>query len=269
MEQNIEIIMTKQEAIKYYANKIIEDSLAECSEFNYCMTIEHYEDNGFIKQNQDLILEELKKDERIADVYIDVKTKTFDMVFWTTYCPWYYEEYDLKLEEQISILEKFIHQLDNIKGYCFILNIPIQKLVTDVLLNVESITKNEEDQAINMLKEFICNTDFFNKYLDKYKLLINKDNAMELQQELQEKLQQLQQQLFNYRKSITKTISKKNLDKMLNILDTDKNFPDELLGIFIYKDPKSNKYLGIDNRTGDVWIEEFEKEEHAIKFLYE
>lgn len=34
MEQNIEIKMTKQEAIKYYANKIIEDSLAECS-FRY------------------------------------------------------------------------------------------------------------------------------------------------------------------------------------------------------------------------------------------
>lgn len=267
MEQNVEVIMTIQEAIKYYANKIIEDSLAECSECNYCMDIDSYDDNGFIKQHQELILEEIKKDERVADVELD--GHTFDMVFWTDYCPWYYEEYNLKLEEQISILKEFIQQLDNIKEYYFILNIPIQKLITDVLLNVESISKNEVDQAINMLKEFICNTDFFNKYLYKYKVIVNKDNALELQQELQEKLQQLQQQLFKYRKSITKIISKKDLDKMLNILGTDKNFPDELIGIFIYKAPKGNKYLGVDNRTGDVWIEEFEKEEHAIKFLYE
>ena len=37
MEQYIQVTMTKQEAIKYYANKIIEDSLSECSECNYCM----------------------------------------------------------------------------------------------------------------------------------------------------------------------------------------------------------------------------------------
>ena len=269
MEQNITVTMTKQEAIKYYANKIIEDSLADCSEFNYCMDIEYYEDKGFVKENQNSILEELKKDERIADVCIDARTKTFDMVFWTTYCPWYYEEYDLKLEEQISILKEFIQQLDNIKGYCFILNILIQQLITDVLLNVESISKKEEDDAINMLKRFIAETNFYNKYLDKYKLVINKDNVLELQKELQEKLQQLQQQLFKYRKSITRIISKKDLDRMLNILDTDKNFPDELIGTFIYKDPETNKYLGVDNRTGDVWIEEFKKEEHAIRFLYE
>ena len=249
MEQYIQVTMTKQEAIRYYANKIIEDSLSDCSEFNYCMDIEYYKDNGFVKQNKNLILEELKKDERIADVCIDVSTETFDMVFWTTYCPWYYEEYDLSLEEQISILEEFIQQLDNIKGYCFILNVSIQQLITDVLLNVKNISKNEEDHAINMLKRFIAETNFYNKYLDKYRLVINKDNVLELQQELQERLQQLQQQLFEYRKSITKIISKNDLDKMLNIFDTDKNFPDELVGIFIYKDPKCNKYLGVDNRT--------------------
>ena len=49
MQENIEVIMTKSEAVKYYANKIIEDSLEECSEFNYCMSIENY--NEFVKQS--------------------------------------------------------------------------------------------------------------------------------------------------------------------------------------------------------------------------
>lgn len=265
MEQNIKIIMTKSEAVKYYANKIIEDSFEECSEFNYCMSIENY--NEFVKQNLHLILEEIKKDERVADVELD--KDTFDMVFWTSYCPWYYEEYDLKLEDQILILEEFIQQLNNIKGYCFISNIPTQQLITDALEKIECIAKYEEEHAVNMLKRFITETNFYNRYLDKYKLLVNKDNVLELQQELQEKLQQLQEQLFEYRKLITKHITKAEIEKMLNIFDTNKIFPDELVGIFIYKDPKSNKYLGVDNRTGDVWIEEFDKEEHAIKFLYE
>lgn len=74
MEQNVEVIMTIQEAIKYYANKIIEDSLAECSECNYCMDIDSYDDNGFIKQHQELILAEIKKDERVSDVELDGHT---------------------------------------------------------------------------------------------------------------------------------------------------------------------------------------------------
>lgn len=267
MEQNIEIKMTKQEAIKYYANKIIEDSLAECSECNYCMDIDSYDDNGFIKQHQELILEEIKKDERVADVELD--GHTFDMVFWTDYCPYCYEEHKLSKQDQSMILKNFIDQLITIKNNSiFLLNMNIQQIINEMILQNNFKTpllEDEKEQANNMLKEIICNSKFFNKYLDRYKLIVNKQNIQELIDELLVKLQQLDL----YKKDLIKVISKTDIDTMLKIFETNKQYPSEYIGMFRYKDLECNKYLAVDNSSGEMYIDEFDTEEECINYLLE
>lgn len=268
MDQNINVTMTKQEAIKYYANKIVEDSLVECSEFNYCMTIEHYNDDGFVKENQEAILEEIKKDERVADVYIDKSDKpnTFDMVFWTDYCPHYYEEYELPKSTQSMVLRKFIDQLINIKdNSIFLLNATTQNIINDLLKANKfrfPLTDEEKTHANNMLKEYISNTNFFSNYLDKYKVIVNKENIKELIVELQGKLQNLE----IYKKDCIQVLSKEDMDKMFEIFEKDKIFPDKYIGLCMYKD--GDKYLAIDNTSCEMYIEEFDTEEECTNYLF-
>lgn len=268
MDQNIKVTMTKPEAIKYYANKMIEDSLEECSEFNYCMSVEHYKDDGFVKKNQEEILKVIKLDERVADVFIDKESKpyTFDMVFWTDYCPGYYEEYDLSKETQSKVLRKFIDRLINFKNNSiFLLNVSTQTEINEFLKDNSSrllLSEGEKEDANNMLKEFVCSTNFFNKHLDKYKVIINKENIKELIIELQEKLLDLQ----IYKKESIGILSKKELDKMLEIFETDEIFPDKYIGLYMCKD--GDKYLAIDNRSCEVYIEEFDTEKECIDYLY-
>lgn len=267
MDQNIEVRMTKQEAIKYYANKIIEDSLAECSECNYCMDIDSYDDNGFIKQHQELILEKIKKDERVADVELD--GHTFDMVFWTDYCPYCYEEHKLSKQDQSMILKNFIDQLITIKNNSiFLLNMNIQQIINEMILQNNFKTpllEDEKEEANNMLKEIICNSNFFNKYLDRYKLIIDKQNIQELIDELQVKFKQLEL----YKKDLIKVISKEDIDTMLKIFETNKQYPSEYIGMFRYKDLECNKYLAVDNSSGEMYIDEFDTEEECINYLLE
>lgn len=268
MDQNIKVTMTKQEAIKYYANKIVEDSLADCSEFNYCMSNEYYEDDGFVKEHQEEILEIIKLDERVADVYIDKSSKpnTFDMVFWTDYCPHHWEEYDLSKQTQSKVLRKFIDQLINIKNNSiFLLNTSTQRVINDFLIANRfrfPLTEKEKDKSSNMLKEFICNTNFFNKYLDKYKVVINRENIKELIVELQDKLQSLE----IYKKDFIQMLSKEDVDKMFEIFEKDKVFPDKYIGPCMYKD--GNKYLAIDNTSCEMYIEEFDTEDDCINYLF-
>lgn len=272
MNQNtyINVKMTKQEAIKYYANKIVEDSIEDCMELNYCMTNEYYEDNGFVKENQDEILEEIKKDERIADVYLNKSSKpyTFDMVFWSDYCPGYYEDYTMSMFIQNDIIKDFIDQLIKIKdNSIFIHNTTTQNIINKLLTAnnfIVSLSEEEKEGANNMLKEFICGTGFFYKYLDKDKVVVNKENIAELITELQEKYYQLE--IYKDSKHI-KDISSEDIDEMLKIYEKDKIYPEKYIGLFICKDDKTKTYLAIDNRNGDMYIEEFKTEKECMDYL--
>lgn len=267
MEQEISIKMTVQEAVKYYSNKIIEDSLSECSEFNYCMDMDYYNDNGFIKEHQNQILEELKHDERIADVYIDKEHETFDMVFWTDYCPGHYEEYDLSKEIQSMILKKFVNQLIGLmNSVARSTNISTRHIIEGIINRNEfknPLSIEEKGHAINMLKESICNTAFFNKYLDKYKVIVTKENAVELILELQDKIKQLESDM---KPSVT-VLSKQDVDTMLDIFNKDKIYPSKYIGLFMYIE--DSKYLAIDNTSREMYIEEFDTEEECIKYLFD
>lgn len=54
--------------IKYYANKIVEDGIQNCYEFRNTIDINYY---GNIEKYKNEILEEIQKDERVADVELD------------------------------------------------------------------------------------------------------------------------------------------------------------------------------------------------------
>lgn len=88
--EKLKIEMTKDEKIKYCANKIVEDGIKDCYEFSNTVDINNY---GNIEKYKNEILEEIQKDERVADVELD-SDGNFDMVFYTDFCP-NYNEMDL------------------------------------------------------------------------------------------------------------------------------------------------------------------------------
>ncbi len=266
MDQNIKVTMTKQEAIKYYANKIVENSIEDCSEFNYCMSMAGWQDNGFIKENQEKILEAIQNDERVADCYIDKDDNTFDMVFWTDYCPGYYDEYELSHATESKVLRKFIDQLIYIKeNSIFKYSISTREVINNLLTKnnfVVQLSEEEKEAANNMLKKFISETEFFNKYLDKDKVVVNKNNVKELISELKEKCKELD----IYKKDTINVISPKQVQEMLEIFEKDKIYPNKYIGCFICKD--GNTYLAIDNRSGEMYIDEYKTQKECLDSLF-
>lgn len=77
------IEMTKDEMIRYYANKIVEDGIKDCCDFSNVIDINDYGDVAKYKKE---ILERIYRDERVADVNLD-KEGNFDMVCYTDFCP--------------------------------------------------------------------------------------------------------------------------------------------------------------------------------------
>lgn len=78
----------KTNFLKEYANRIIEDGLENCTQFDILV---FYDDYDIDTKYRGHILEYIKEDERVADVYIN-KDGDFDIVFYTDFCPNYYED---------------------------------------------------------------------------------------------------------------------------------------------------------------------------------
>lgn len=60
-------------------------------------------------------------------------------------------------------------------------------------------------------------------------------------------------------------IKQKQLKDMLNIYENKGTFPDDYIGLFICKE--NEKYLGIDNVSEELFIEEFDIKEECLKYL--
>ena len=72
MGEKFTINMTKEEMLRYYANKIVEDGIKSCSEFNTIVSLKDYNTNSIKLENyKNEILQLLYRDERISDVVID------------------------------------------------------------------------------------------------------------------------------------------------------------------------------------------------------
>jgi len=80
--------MTKEEIIKFYANKIIEDAINGIWGFNIIVDSNRYKNISEFKQE---IVEKIAEDERISYIELD-ENGDFDIVFYTDFCPNYSAE---------------------------------------------------------------------------------------------------------------------------------------------------------------------------------
>lgn len=263
------IKMSKEDAIKFYANKIIEEGIGNCSEFNYCVPLDFFDDNGFVRKNQEEILNRIMKDERVSDVYIDNQSEehTFDMVFPTDYCPYYYEDVELAPRDEAKYLRKFIDKLIQINNnaapqYSSTVREIMRDFIDNPNLSRYPLSEDDREDIYNKIKEYISNTKFQDKYVDIYEVTINKENVKELINELQE----AGKKIDIYKKDYVTTLKKTQLDEMLKIHEDKKIFPDKYIGLFMYE--AENKFLAIDNYSGDLFIEEFDTKEECLDYLF-
>lgn len=100
MKEKFTINMSKEEMLRYYANKIVEDGIKGCLEFNTIVSLTDYNTSSIkLEKYKDEILQLLYKDERISDVVMDDELN-INMVFYTDYCPFYFDdESDIKYKE--------------------------------------------------------------------------------------------------------------------------------------------------------------------------
>ena len=190
-KKEFQINMTKDEMIRFYANKIVEDSIRDCSEFNTSCYLTEYGNGIDLSKYKNEILQQLYRDERIADVSIDSKL-CIDMVFWTSYCPYYYDEVDnIDSKEEIKILSDFYYYCSNRvnqDGY---------KSVRTLILDFtdQNKYKNNQDNIYNMIKKNVIETGFIDKYIESNnETFVTLENRKEFENLLEIKINNLQKQ---------------------------------------------------------------------------
>ena len=247
--------LTEEEMIRYYANKIVEDALSDCSEYNYCLDVDSYNDNGFVEFHQEEILDRISKDERVAEVYIDKSTQphSFDMIFIMDYCPYYYEENELHPQIERTCLKMFLDRIREIKDYIHIRTTRdlIRGFMNFYIENDDRIDYDDKDEVYYSLKEHLCNTGFIEKYIDRYEVYVTKDNINEL-------IELLEKELSNVSMNAYKAIDKISINKINELLDKlsgNKVFENSELDCFICEE--DGLYLMVDNTKGKMQMETF------------
>lgn len=86
--EKFKIEVTKDEMIKYYANKIIEKGLYESWEGNISINLNEF---GELAKYKDEIFNCISNDERVADIDYDIDGE-FDIIFYTDYLKNEYEK---------------------------------------------------------------------------------------------------------------------------------------------------------------------------------
>lgn len=156
--KKFEINMTKDEMLRFYTNKIIEEGIRECSEFNISLYLTEYGDGIDLSKYKNEILELLYRDERIADVMIDDEL-CVDMVFYTSYCPYFYDEVDVASKEESKILSDFYYYCSSRvyqDGY-----ISVRALINNFIEKINYNEQERRDNTYNILKKNIVEMGFF------------------------------------------------------------------------------------------------------------
>lgn len=265
MSRKYTIELSEDEMIRYYANKIVEDALSDCSEYNYCVDVDCYNDNGFVEQHQKEILDRINKDERIAEVHIstNVQPHSFDMIFIMDYCPYYYEENELHPQVERTCFQMFIEKLKELEYYIHIRTTRdiIRGFMDSYIENDDRIDFDDKDEVYYSLKEHICNTGFIDKYIDRYEVYVTKDNLGEL-------IDLLEKELCNLNKRAYEAIDKISMDKvkeLINKLDNNITFENSELNCFICEE--NNMYLCVDNTKGKMIMEEFDDLNKCLDYI--
>lgn len=266
MKKTYQIELTEDEMIRYYANKIVEDGLDYCSEFHYDMDLNEYEDNGFVEEHKEQIIDRINRDERVLEVYLDEKYSTINMCFGLDYCPYYYEEYDLSPDMERTYLKAFIiKELKPIETYIDIRTTRdiVRHFMDSYIENATRLDDDMKDAIYYSIKEHICNTGFNEKYIDKYEVYVNKNNIKELIEGLENEIDKL------YIKEHTdvKFISYYKFLEILNKYNKEVQFEPNDLEKFVTKE--NDIYLGINNVNGEMKMQDFDNIEKCLNYLNE
>lgn len=193
--KKFKIEITKDELIRFYANKVVEDGIRDCWEFSNIININDYGEN--VAKFKNLILERIYRDERVADVNLD-KAGNFDMIFYTEYCPYYYDIDEIK--ENSYYIDKFsqIDMLKEFSGYyiekCLFNNpyISIRHLINQ-FVGEQANDKEQRKLMYNIIKMKINETNFIsnNIDIDGVEVYITPHNYKELQQAIEESIQNI------------------------------------------------------------------------------
>ena len=189
MEEKFSIEMNKYEMLRYYENKIVEDGIKSCSEFNTIVNLTDYNTKEIkLEKYKNEILQLLYQDERVADVVIDDEFNV-DMVFYTDYCPFYYDNEKNIIYNQIMDSPTYQGiELAEFVGYMGKRVIEDSYISTRNLINNYVQTKNLKDTdkeiLANFLKKSIIETGFTEKYIDNINVFVTYKNFQELEKEL-------------------------------------------------------------------------------------
>ena len=194
--KKFKIEVTEDEMIRYYANKIVEDGIKDCYEFSNVIDINDY--GADIAKYKNVILERIYRDERVADVNLD-KEGNFDMVFYTDFCPYYY---DMDMILNNNYLVDPFSEIDMLKEFgdyyiekCLFNNpyISIRNLINQF---VEEQTDNQEKREVmsNIIKMKINESDFIRDNIDGIEVYITPHNYKELKQAIEESIQNTEEE---------------------------------------------------------------------------
>ena len=194
MEEKFSIEMNKDEMLRYYENKIVEDGIKSCSEFNTIVNLTDYNTKEIkLEKYKNEILQLLYRDERVADVVID--EFNVDMVFYTDYCPFYYDDEKNIIYNQIMDSPTYQGiELAEFVGYMGKRVIEDSYISTRNLINnyvqTKSLKDTDKEILANFLKKSIIETGFSEKYIDNINVFVTYKNFQELEKGLMEIVKQ-------------------------------------------------------------------------------
>ena len=192
------IEMTEDEMIRFYANKIVEDGIKNSFEFSNVIDINDYGEN--IAKYKNVILERIYRDERVADVNLD-EEGNFDMVFYTDFCPYYYDM-DMILENNF-LIDPFaeIVMLKEFGDYYIekcLFNNPYISMRNLINQFVDEQTDNQEKREViaNIIKMKVNESDFIRDNIDGIEVYITPHNYKELKEAIKEIIGEEEQEEF-------------------------------------------------------------------------
>lgn len=185
--------MNKEEAIRFYADKIIYDCITDCSENNRIFNVDEYTNNDFIIKYFPEIVEKINLDERVSDLNVDNEKKEIDMVFYLEYCPHYFQEdLDISDESRERHLEEFKKYLEDRRTYTpeRWLKTNTRELIND-FYESKYVSNEDKELVYNLLSEELYNCGFVEKYLDGYTVNVNAENIDELVDCLNKRIEEI------------------------------------------------------------------------------
>ena len=192
-EKLISVIMTKEEMLKFFSNKIVEQGIMDCSEYNTIENLEDFGGNIDLTKDKDKILENICKDERVADVSFD-DDLNINIVFYTDYCLYYYDNVDeIDLENKKNILSDFYYHCNSKvleDGYI------TTRMLIESFCKAYTIDDDYKDKLNNILKEAIVETGFIDKYIEKDgNCFVTLNNKKEFENLLELRINDLEKQI--------------------------------------------------------------------------